>query len=103
MYTHIHGRVLASAEQVSEGGMIPFGNPHRAQFVQFELFLLLKLDRQFPVEQFEATVSQSTVPCPPLKVSVWARFGIAIDDFGIPPSAAPPATPALLGQRSVYL
>ena len=30
--------------------------------------LLSKLDKQFPVEQFEATVSQSTVPSPPLKV-----------------------------------
>ena len=41
------------------------GNPHRAQMSQFELFeliLLLKLDKQFPVEQFEATVSQSTLP-----------------------------------------
>ena len=45
------------------------GNPHRAQISQFEMFeliLLLKLDRQFPVEQFEATASQSTVPPPPL-------------------------------------
>ena len=43
------------------------GNPHRAQVSQFELFeliLLLKLDRQLPVERFEATVSQSTVPSP---------------------------------------
>ena len=32
------------------------------QFEFFELILLLKLDKQFPVEQFEATVSQSTVP-----------------------------------------
>ena len=34
------------------------GNPHRAQMYQFELFeliLLLKLDKQCPVEQFEAT------------------------------------------------
>ena len=41
------------------------GNPHRAQISQFELFeliLLLKSDKQFPVEQFEATVSQSAVP-----------------------------------------
>ena len=40
---------------------------HRAQIVLFQLFeliLLLKLDKQFPVEQFEATVSQSTVPNP---------------------------------------
>ena len=42
-------------------------DPHRAQISQFELFeliLLLKLDKQFPVEQFEARVSQSTVPSP---------------------------------------
>ena len=46
------------------------GNPHRAQISQFELFeliLLLKLDKQFPIEQFEPTVSQSTVPSPPLR------------------------------------
>ena len=53
------------------------GNPHRAQMSQFELFeliRLLKLDKQFPLEQFEATVSQSTVPSPPLEGSVcWFR------------------------------
>ena len=45
------------------------GNPHRAQFVKFksfELILLWRLDNEFPVELFEATVSQSTVPSPPL-------------------------------------
>ena len=39
------------------------GNPHRAQIHRFELFeliLLAKLDKLFPVEQLEATVSQST-------------------------------------------
>ena len=44
------------------------GNPHRAQISQFELFeliLLLKSDKRLPVEQFEATVAQSTVPSPP--------------------------------------
>ena len=54
------------------------GNPHRAQFFQFELFeliLLLKLDRQFSVEQFEPSVSQSTVPSPPSKT--W-NFSAAI-------------------------
>ena len=50
-----------------KGGTV--GNPHRAQNSQFELFELipsLELDKRFPVEQFEATVSQSTVPSPPL-------------------------------------
>ena len=45
------------------------GNPRRTQISRFELFeliLLLKLDKQFPVEQFETTASQSTVPSPPL-------------------------------------
>ena len=43
------------------------GDPHRSKMSQFELFeliLLLKLDNQFSVEQFEPTVSQSTVPSP---------------------------------------
>ena len=46
------------------------GNPHRAQISKFEFFelvLFLKLNKGFPVEQFEATVSQSTVPSPPLR------------------------------------
>ena len=41
------------------------GNPHRARIPQFELFELIlfsNLDKQLPVERFEATVSQSTVP-----------------------------------------
>ena len=44
------------------------GNPRRAQIYQFELFeliLLLKLGKQFLVERFEATASQSAVPSPP--------------------------------------
>ena len=56
------------------------GNPHRIQFHQFELFellLLFKLDKQFPVEQFEATVSQSTVTSPPL------THAIADTDCGV--------------------
>ena len=43
-------------------------HPHRAQIYKlymFDLILLLKLDQQFPVEQFEATLSQSTVPSLP--------------------------------------
>ena len=56
-------------------------NPHRAQICQFELlelFLLLKVDKQFSIEQFEATLSQSRVPSPPLKRKVlsggWAAW-----------------------------
>ena len=44
-------------------------NPHRAQMYRFgffELIPLLELDKRFPVEQFEAAVSQSTIPSPPL-------------------------------------
>ena len=56
--------------QDSERGDDTVGNPHRAQSSQFELFeliLLFTLAKQFPVEQFEAAVSQSTVPSPPLE------------------------------------
>ena len=35
----------------------------------FELILLLELSKQFPVEDFESTVSQSTVPSPLLTPS----------------------------------
>ena len=44
------------------------GNPRRAQTSQLELFelvLLLKLNKQLPVEHFGAAASQSTVPFPP--------------------------------------
>ena len=48
------------------------GNPHRDRariykLEVFELILLLKFDKQFPVEEFAAAVSQSAVPTPPLK------------------------------------
>ena len=46
------------------------GDPHRAQSYRFYLFdivLLVELDKQFSIEQFEATVFQSTIPCPPLR------------------------------------
>ena len=39
--------------------------PHRAQISQYELFepiLLLKPAKQLSIEQFEATVAQSTLP-----------------------------------------
>ena len=44
------------------------GNPHRAQTYEFELFELiplLRLDKQFPVERFEPTASQSAAPSRP--------------------------------------
>ena len=60
------------------------GNPRRAQIAQFELFeisLLWKLDKQFPVKRFEATVSQSAVPSPPLKVSPIGKIVQMIGDL----------------------
>ena len=56
---------------IGEGELDAVGNPHRAQISRFDLveLILLKLDRRFPVEPFEATVSQSTVPCPPLDLT----------------------------------
>ena len=62
----------AARLRTSKGGRIRLENPHRAQIYQFELFelvLLSKLDNQFHVEQFEATVSQSTVPSPLLNTT----------------------------------
>ena len=67
---------LGSKRDDSGRGDDTVGNPHRAQISQFEslaqisqfelfvLILLVKLDRQFPVERFEAAVSQSTAPSP---------------------------------------
>ena len=45
------------------------GNPQGDQmfkFLFFEGILLLKFDKRLPVVRFEATLSQSTVPSPPL-------------------------------------
>ena len=56
-------------EALVGGGDDTLGIPHRAQISQFELFeliLLLKLDERFPVERFQAAVSQSAVPSSPL-------------------------------------
>ena len=65
--------------ETAEGGMVRLENPHRAQISRFELFelvLLVKSDNRFPVEQFEAAVSQSTVPSPPpLKTWRWLLTG----------------------------
>ena len=62
------------------------GNRHRAQMSEVELLepiLLLNLDKQLPVEQFEAAVPQSAVPSPPsledgqkpLTVGFWFSLG----------------------------
>ena len=62
-----HKRIVVTKLELLGRGDDPVGSPHRAQIYQFELFkliLLVKLDKQFPVEQFDATVSQSTVPSP---------------------------------------
>ena len=66
--SHIHAQALCVRSPYVGRGDDTVGNPPRAQISQFELFeliLLLKLDKQFSVERFEATVSQSTVPSPP--------------------------------------
>ena len=64
------------------------GNPHRAQIYQFELFeliLCVNLDKQLSIEQFEATVSQSTVP-PLLKLAnSWCAGWEPDPPFRIPP------------------
>ena len=60
-------RLLDAVGTNVERGDDTVGNPHRAQIDQFELFeLILLLDKRLPVERFEATVSQSTVPSPSL-------------------------------------
>ena len=41
----------------------------KSWFELFELILLLNLDKQLPVERFEAAVPQSTVPSPPLRAA----------------------------------
>ena len=68
------GEVGRSDEQISPAqigsGDDTVGNPHRTQISQFlfssfgSFILLLKFDKQLPVEQFKAAASQSAVPFP---------------------------------------
>ena len=63
-----NGRASRTSPEVGRGDDT-VGDPHRAGISQLELFeliLLLKLDKYFSIEQFEPTVSQSTVSSPPL-------------------------------------
>ena len=69
IYIYIHAYTPETCMAILGRGDDTVGSPHRAQISRFELFeliLLSKLDKHFPVEQFEATVSRSTVPSPPL-------------------------------------
>ena len=64
IYSALARTPLARKRRFGRGGDA-VGNPRRTQSSQFEFFeliLLLKLDKRFAVEQFEATISQSTVP-----------------------------------------
>ena len=66
-HTRLHCNTLYWTRLVGSGDD-KVGIPHQAQISQFDLFefiMFLKLDKQFPVDQFEATLSQSTVPSPP--------------------------------------
>ena len=95
----------------SEGGMIRLETLIELKFPNsslFELILLLKLDKQFPVEQFEAAVSQSTAPSPPLirgsqacasAPSVVGPRPSVGPSFGPPVCAAPPLATANLRTR----
>ena len=56
-----HCSTFAPTLAASEGGMIRLETLIDPKFLNSSFSILLKLDKQFPVEQFEATVSQSTV------------------------------------------
>ena len=85
-------KVGYSAVRVSSAIWFPTGSRPRqlrlpirsfatwGRFGVFELILLLKLDKQLPVERFEATVSQSTVPSPLLALDsgLGQRLGLRL-------------------------
>ena len=76
--TVVHVRTSEPPRAVFGRGDDTVGSSHRAPISQFELFeliLLLILDKQFPVEQFEATVSQSTLPSPHLEFEPFTALG----------------------------
>ena len=78
IHIYIYRYVVVSYDKATIGrGDDTVGNPHRAQICQselFELILFLKLDKQLPVEQFEAVASQSIVPFPPLSIAFLYYF-----------------------------
>ena len=78
------------------------GSPHRAQISQSELFefiLLSTFDKQFPAEHFEAAVSQSTVPSPPLFRGAGVRPNSVESPRGIFLAAAPHYRTRTLSKR----
>ena len=98
--SHLRAGGAPPSASFSEGGTIrletlieltflnsSFSNSNLYQFDLFELILLLKLDKQFPVGQFEATVSQSAVPPPSLiSISLFAaslKGRVWPDKYGI--------------------
>ena len=72
----------------SEVGDDAVGNPRRAPISEFECFefiLLLEFDKTLYAERFEPTVSQSTVPSPPLHPALSsARAALATPSAGHP-------------------
>ena len=47
----------------------------------------MELDKQFSIEQFEATVSQSTEPPPPTLLRIFSAFGFNVRGFDLNPHA----------------
>ena len=56
-------------EHISEGGMMRLETLIELNFFNSSLSSFFEIDKKFPVEQSEATVSQSTVPSPLLILS----------------------------------
>ena len=70
----------AASSRSPEGGDGAVGKPRRAETSRFELFeimILAKLGKQFSVERFEATVSQSAAPSPSQECLADLRQGLA--------------------------
>ena len=81
------------------------GNPRRAQIVQyefFELILLLTLDSQFPVEQCEATASQSAVPSPPPLECFSSKYPVVIPSLSDCQKQKPLECSLHLGPTLIY-
>ena len=88
---------MGDSLQKSEGGMKRLETLTELTFLNSSFSSLssyiLKFDKQLPLEQFEATSSQSTVLSPPLKKAQVQKAAAAPPPAPLPPAPRPPPPP----------
>ena len=94
----------AAARRTRKGGGYGWKPPSSSNFsvrALLELMILLKLDKQLSIEQFKPTVSQSTVPSPPLDGCEFLWMLPQYHDK-IPLRKCQPRTPSFAGLSRIF-